>query len=71
MQYVLLTTMIVGMVEAVQAGFERDWRTVVTIIFAGAIGALCGWLAVEGLDVPTGIAVGLSASGLVTVAKKI
>jgi hypothetical protein len=71
MEYVLLTTMIVGVVELVTSLFDRNFRTAVIIVCAALVGAVCGVFGVEGLDVATGIAVGLAASGVVTVAKKV
>lgn len=71
MQYVLVTTMVVGLVELVKALFDRNYRTAVIIVGAAAVGALCGWFHVESLDVPTGIVIGISASGVVSLAKKI
>ena len=71
MEYVLVTTMVVALTEAVKAAADRNWRTVVIIVGAAGIGALCGFLGVEGLSVAQGIVVGLGASGVVTVAKRV
>lgn len=71
MEYIIVTTMVIGVVEAVRAAFDRNWRTVATIVLAGLVGAVCGFFSVEGLTVFSGIAVGLSASGAVAVAKRV
>jgi hypothetical protein len=71
MEYLLVTTMVVALTEAVKAAADRNWRTVVIIVGAAGIGALCGFFGVEGLSVAQGIVVGLGASGVVTVAKRV
>jgi hypothetical protein len=71
MEYVLLTTMVVALTEAIKAAADSNWRTVVIIGGAAAVGALCGFFGVEGLDVAQGIVVGLGAAGVVTVAKRV
>lgn len=71
MEYVLVTTMVIGLVELVKSLFDRDYRTAVVIVGAAGVGALCGVFGVEGLTVATGIVIGLGASGVVTVAKKV
>lgn len=63
--------MVVALTEAVKAAADRNWRTVVIIVGAAGIGALCGFFGVEGLSVAQGIVVGLGASGVVTVAKRV
>lgn len=70
MEFVVVTAMIVGAVELVRRVFMRDWFAVVTILVAVAVGAVCGVYEVEGVDVATGIILGLAGSGLVTVATK-
>ena len=71
MEYILVTTMVVALTEAIKAGSERNWRTVALIVGSALIGAVCGFLGVEGLTIAQGIVVGLGASGVVTVAKRI
>ena len=71
MEYILVTTMVVALTEAIKAASERNWRTVAIIAGSAVIGAACGFLGVEGLSVVQGIVVGLGASGVVTVAKRI
>lgn len=71
MEYILVTTMVVALTEAVKAAADRNWRTVVIIVGAALIGAACGFLGIEGLGVAQGIVVGLGASGIVTVAKRV
>lgn len=69
MDYVLVVTMVIGSVELVKALFDGNYRAAVIVGVSAIVGGLCGFFAVEGVDVPTGIVIGLSASGLVTVAK--
>lgn len=71
MEYVLVTTMVIGLVEFVKALFDRDYRTAVIIVGSALVGAACGFAGIEGLTVATGIVIGLGASGVVSVAKKI
>lgn len=71
MEYILVTTMVVALTEAVKAAADRNWRTVVIIVGAGVVGAICGFFGVEGLSVAQGIVVGLGASGVVTIAKRV
>lgn len=71
MEYILVTTMVIGIVELVKKAFDRDFRSVCIIIAATLVGALCGYFGIEGITVPVGIALGLGASGVVTLAKKI
>ena len=62
---------VVAVVEMIQQAFEQNWRVVATILGAGVTGGLLGALGVQGLDPLTGVALGLAASGVVTVAKKV
>lgn len=71
MEYVLVTTMVIGLVELVKALFDRDYRTAVIIIGSAVVGGVCGFFAVEGLSVATGIVIGLGASGVISTAKRI
>ena len=71
MEYVLVGAMIVGVVELVKRAFDRDYRTVVTILAAAGVGALCGVLGVETISVAEGIVLGLAGSGVVTTATRI
>jgi hypothetical protein len=71
MEYVIVTSMVVGLVEFIKALFDRDYRTAVIIAGAASVGALCGAFSIEGLTIATGIVIGIGASGVVAVAKKI
>lgn len=57
---------VIGFTQLVKSAFDRDYRTVVIITGAAAIGGLAGFLRIEGVDVATGIVLGLAASGVVT-----
>lgn len=63
--------MVVALTEAIKAAADRNWRTVVIIVGSAGVGALCGVFGVEGLSVAQGIVIGLGASGVVTVAKRV
>lgn len=71
MEYVLITGMVVGVVELVKRLFDRDFRAATIIVAAAGVGALCGVFGIQGVDVATGIVIGLAASGVVTVAQKV
>lgn len=60
---------IIGVVEAIKAAFDKNYRTVAIIVGSGVTGAVLGF--VSPLGVLAGIALGLAASGAVTVAKKV
>lgn len=70
MEFLLVTAMVVGVVEFLRRLQQKDYFAAITIIAAAGVGALSGYLGVEGIDVPTGIVVGLAGSGLVTVASR-
>lgn len=71
MEYVLVTTIIIAAVEAIKAAADRNWRVVAIICGAGLTGAVLGAFGVEGIGVWQGLALGVGASGVVTVAKKV
>ena len=71
MEYVLVTAMAVGAVEFIKRLFDRDFRAAIIILVSALVGGLSGFLGIEGLNVVTGIVVGLAASGIVTVAQKV
>lgn len=66
MNNVFIVGAVIGFTQLVKSAFDRDYRTCVIIVGAAAIGALAGFLAIEGVDVPTGIVLGLAASGAIT-----
>lgn len=69
----LLVTAVVGATELVKAAFDRNWRTVVIIAVSALLGGLgaCLFVGFGALAFFSGLAVGLGASGVVTVAKRI
>ena len=71
MEYILVTTMVVGVVELLRRIKLSDWFAVVTIIVAALIGGISGFFGVEGLTVASGIVAGLAGSGLVTIATRV
>ena len=71
MEYLLVSAMVVGVVEFIRRLKSKDFYAAITIVVAAGVGALAGFLGVEGISIATGIVVGLAGSGLVTVAEKI
>lgn len=71
MEYIFLTTAIVGFVEFIKAINGNDWETAEIILGCAVIGGACGLNAVDGLTVVTGIQAGLSAAGAYTGAQLI
>lgn len=67
----VFTAIIIAVVEAIKAAYERNWRTVALIAGAGISGGLLGAAGVLGIGLWAGVALGLTASGVVTVAKKV
>ena len=57
-----------ALVKLVQLVSKKDWASAGKIVLAGAIGLAAGWIGLDGMTLTTGLAAGLSASGLVTVA---
>lgn len=62
---------VAGFIELVNRIFKHDWEAAIKIFGAGVIGGVAGAFALYGLDVPTGITLGLSASGFITAGQKI
>lgn len=71
MEYVLATTVIIGAVELIKRLFDRDYRSATIITVAALVGGLLGAFSVEGLTIAAGLALGLGASGVVTVAQNV
>lgn len=67
----MLTFFAIGGTELVKQAFARNWKAVVIIIVSTLIGGLGGWLLLPAVGGTVGLAVGLSASGLVTGFQKI
>jgi len=65
----MLVTAVIGAVEAIQALFDKNYRITATIMTSALVG---GFLAPHiGLDWLNGVYLGLSGSGVVTVAKRV
>jgi hypothetical protein len=71
MDFLLITTLVVALVELVKRIEQKDYRTVIIILGAGLIGAIIGYLHLHGISVEDGVLAGFSASGFVTVASRI
>lgn len=67
----LVTGMVIGVVELVKRLFDRDFRAACIIAAAAAVGAAAGVFHVQGVDIATGIVIGLAGSGFVTIAAKV
>lgn len=66
---VVLTGLVAGGTELIKRIFDKDWRTVVTIIVAALIGGLGGL--VFGAQFLVGMVFGLAASGYITIAQNV
>ena len=66
---VVLSGLVAGTVELIKNIFDRDWRTVATIIGAGLVGGLSGLA--FGVNFLVGIVYGLATSGYITIAQHI
>lgn len=66
----LLTLFVIGATELIKQAFAKNWKAVVIIAVSALVGGLGGLLLLPVIGLPVGIAVGLSASGLVTSAQK-
>lgn len=71
MDDVFITIAVVGATELVKRLRDQDYWTSLIIISAVLIGALAGSMNIDGLNITQGITAGLTATGLITVAKKI
>lgn len=71
MEYALVIGMVIGVVEFIRRIQLKDYFAAITILASAGVGAFCGVFGVQGIDVVTGIVVGLAGSGLVTVASKV
>jgi hypothetical protein len=69
MESVFVSMVVVAMVELLRRLQARDYIDALTIVGAGIIGAVAGYFHIDGLTVTNGILAGLSASGIVTIAK--
>jgi uncharacterized membrane-anchored protein YjiN (DUF445 family) len=66
-----VTSVVIAIVQIIKFVKDKAWDSVVTIISAMIVGALAGFFGIEGLTIPMGILIGLSAVGVVTVAQGI
>ena len=62
----LLTLFCIGATELVKQAFNRNWKAVVIISVCAVIGALGGAFLLPVIGLAPGLAIGISASGLVT-----
>lgn len=67
----LLTLFVVGATELVKQAFARNWKAVVIIVVSALVGGLGGLFLLPVIGLPVGLAIGLSASGLVTSVQKV
>lgn len=66
-----LSVAIQGFVELVKRLFAKDYEASTIIAGAAVIGGVAGGFNLFGLDVATGLAAGLAASGAITLAQKV
>ena len=66
-----VTVAVVGATELFKRLRDRDYLGSLTIIAAALIGVLAGVYNVDGLSVSSGLIVGLTASGVYSVASKV
>lgn len=65
----VLTGLVAGGVELIKRAFDKDWRSVATIIAAALIGGAGGL--VFGANFLVGMVFGLATSGYITIAQNI
>ena len=65
----VLTGLVAGGVELIKRTFDKDWRSVATIITAALIGGFGG--IVFGANFLVGMVFGLATSGYITIAQNI
>lgn len=66
---VVLTGLVAGGVELIKRIFDKDWRTVTTIIVAALIGGAAGLA--FGVEFLVGMVYGLATSGYITIAQNV
>jgi uncharacterized membrane protein HdeD (DUF308 family) len=65
--HAILLAVIIGVVELISRVRAKDWWAVATIVSSAIVGAIFGATKYYGdLDIASGIAAGMAASGLVT-----
>ena len=64
----LLVLVIPALVKLLELVNKKDWQSAAKIVAAGLIGLAAGYFGFEGLTLAEGLAAGLSASGVMTVA---
>ena len=69
MELAFIGIAVAGFTQLVKSLFDRDYRSAVIITGAAIIGGIAGYFNIEVTSVPAGVAVGLFASGLVTLAQ--
>lgn len=65
----VLTGLVAGGVELIKRAFDKDWRSVVTIILSAIIGGLGGLT--FGANFLVGMVFGLATSGYITIAQNV
>lgn len=65
----ILLGMVAGVIECIKRAFEKDWKAVAIILGAAITGALVS-LAIA-INPLIGAVVGLSASGIITIAQNV
>lgn len=66
----LLALFVVGTTELIKQAFNRNWYAVVVIAASAVVGGLAGLVLFPVIGFAVGVALGLSASGLVTTVQK-
>lgn len=66
-QAILLVGAVAGFVELVKRIFDKDWKTVITIIGSALVGGLLSLFPEISFSFLTGIVGGLAASGVITI----
>ena len=66
---VVLTGLVAGGVELIKRIFDKDWRTVATIIVAALIGGAASLA--FGVEFLVGMVYGLATSGYITIAQNV
>lgn len=71
-QYAMAAFVIIGLVNIVQLGLDRNWKSfakALCAVFAATLFGLLKWFGLPSAEV--GLAVGISSSGLYKVAQKL
>lgn len=66
MQEALLSMATIAIVEVYKLCIKKQWESVAKIVTAASVGTIAGAFGIGGMDVLTGLAAGLAASGVHT-----